>query len=876
MPFIYAPIFWLGLGCVSLPIIVHLLNRRRFRVRPWAAMQFLLEALRRNRRRLRIEELILLALRCLAILALAIAVARIFSRSDLPGSTESHTSVFILDDSYSMDQQVASEHIFRAAANDLLDQIKNLPEQSEVAVILASSPRTAQPLYKLGPVRKLEHAEVKRRLDSITPSDKRVSLADMLAKAHAILKGKQGAKRVWLLSDFRAADLRGDAHTRAIRAQYKPLVDAGVELVALDYGRDPHDNLTIESIELLDRFAVANTTIRVAVTVRNNCREKSAPVSLQGTVRFAAEGAPRAATPPDNGTNPDAAETTELDKQQIDSIPPAGTRTFICKMTPKKTGQAVLSVALGADELAGDNRAHLVLNVRPALRALIVDGRPNPTDLEESESWPYRNALDPNRNGNRGVIAKVVTVNALAAENLAQYDVISLLGVGEMPSTMSGQGRRRIFPMLRKLECYVRDGGGLVIYTGQDLNTTFYNGPFYAEGLGLSPYKISEPIRAEKDKFFRLDPKSIVGEGPMNNFHGIWADNVNLLRFMSLTPAEESTGARVAGDIMPPRVLGRYNNPEASPAVAIRQFGKGAVVMVYTAAGNRDWNTFAKHPYVYVPSVFDTLLYVARAQVGRAGKRVGEPIFHQLTRNRVASPGSLRTPDYPEAPSVALVPHSGFSPAGRFSLSALADRMVELGAGDERGNANLDELVGAGAEAMNALADDDLAGLEDALKLARKALLEGVILREAPAGSQGREIYAARLQLHAELAGRIEAGLDGLFGPQLRFERTDRSGVYELTPESDRGRTVFFARNTDPAEGDLAHNGKDDAVAVFGEPGDDNPWVYRHRSATATEANIASESDTKEYWLWAMGALLALLAVEIFLAQRFGHYDLKK
>ena len=55
MPFVYAPIFWLGAGLVSVPIIIHLLNRRRFRIHPWAAMQFLLESLRRNRRRLRIE-----------------------------------------------------------------------------------------------------------------------------------------------------------------------------------------------------------------------------------------------------------------------------------------------------------------------------------------------------------------------------------------------------------------------------------------------------------------------------------------------------------------------------------------------------------------------------------------------------------------------------------------------------------------------------------------------------------------------------------------------------------------------------------------------------------------------------------------------------
>ena len=41
MPFVHSAIFWLGLGCVSVPVIIHLLNRRRLRTRRWAAMQFL-------------------------------------------------------------------------------------------------------------------------------------------------------------------------------------------------------------------------------------------------------------------------------------------------------------------------------------------------------------------------------------------------------------------------------------------------------------------------------------------------------------------------------------------------------------------------------------------------------------------------------------------------------------------------------------------------------------------------------------------------------------------------------------------------------------------------------------------------------------------
>ena len=55
-------LLWAGAAAVSVPIIIHFLTRRRFQRVRWAAVDFLLEANRENRRRVRIEELILLAL----------------------------------------------------------------------------------------------------------------------------------------------------------------------------------------------------------------------------------------------------------------------------------------------------------------------------------------------------------------------------------------------------------------------------------------------------------------------------------------------------------------------------------------------------------------------------------------------------------------------------------------------------------------------------------------------------------------------------------------------------------------------------------------------------------------------------------------------
>src|ERR1041385_5008711 len=98
------PIMLFGLAAVSVPIIIHLLNRRRFQKVVWAAMIFLKTSVEKNQRRMRIEDMILLALRCLLLALLALALARpalLSNSSDVFGQSKV-TGVVVLDNSQSM------------------------------------------------------------------------------------------------------------------------------------------------------------------------------------------------------------------------------------------------------------------------------------------------------------------------------------------------------------------------------------------------------------------------------------------------------------------------------------------------------------------------------------------------------------------------------------------------------------------------------------------------------------------------------------------------------------------------------------------------------------------------------------------------------
>ncbi|HEY7089569.1 MAG TPA: BatA domain-containing protein, partial [Tepidisphaeraceae bacterium] len=155
------PLFALaGLLLASIPIIIHILNRRRFKIVNWAAMEFLLQALRKNRRRLRFEQLLLLITRCAVLGFLGLALARPLgcqenSLANLAGR-RSGMHVMVIDNSYSMAYEAD-----RPDAKTHLDQAKLLAKQlisrlsaggESVVVITAAKPATAviaRPAYDL-------------------------------------------------------------------------------------------------------------------------------------------------------------------------------------------------------------------------------------------------------------------------------------------------------------------------------------------------------------------------------------------------------------------------------------------------------------------------------------------------------------------------------------------------------------------------------------------------------------------------------------------------------------------------------------------------------------------------------------------------------
>jgi len=208
--FVHPGIAWATLGLAAIPLILHVLNRRRHRERPWAAMAFLLEAHRRSRRRMRLEQWLLLAARTLVIVLLGLAIARPHAaRSPLVPAVgrPRFDRVIVIDDSLSMSAvREDGATAFETARRLAQTLVESLDPSDRVAVVTAASDAHART--------QLVHdrAAVRNVLNALTATAKSADLHGAIRVASRLLEQSdalKGRRLVYVLTDLSAASLPG-------------------------------------------------------------------------------------------------------------------------------------------------------------------------------------------------------------------------------------------------------------------------------------------------------------------------------------------------------------------------------------------------------------------------------------------------------------------------------------------------------------------------------------------------------------------------------------------------------------------------------------------------------------------------------------------
>ena len=265
----------LGAGAIamSLPIIIHLLNRRKFKIVDWAAMEFLLEANRRNRRRILLENLLLLMMRCLAILLLGLLLSRPFISSDSlsmlgMGSVRVHRIV-VIDDSPSMRVQAADSdksalEVAKSAVLELAKRSAASGSDDMLTVRLTSDPR-----HKLfeGPMTEENIDEIELRVGGIVQSDISAKLAETLeaVEKSLVLNRDTSNYVVYIITDLRKGDWISPEHiekekkiahiVRRLAEKIEHEGETTPRVAVLDVGSDKTDNLIVTNVKLSTKIS---------------------------------------------------------------------------------------------------------------------------------------------------------------------------------------------------------------------------------------------------------------------------------------------------------------------------------------------------------------------------------------------------------------------------------------------------------------------------------------------------------------------------------------------------------------------------------------------------------------------------------------------
>src|SRR5262245_63729870 len=202
-----------GTMLISSPIIIHLINRLRYRRVRWAAMEFLLKSQKRNRRRIIIEQIILLLLRILLVLLAGFLLARFLG--ELAGPQQNTMHVVLLDDTASMTDAHREEgqqlDAFRQAKKVIVEQIAKHASEATTPqglILLRLSDLTTP--RKIDRLNSGTVDELKNFLADVECSNLHIDLVRGLEEAQKVFEQYPQERRLLhIVSDFRAHDWTG-------------------------------------------------------------------------------------------------------------------------------------------------------------------------------------------------------------------------------------------------------------------------------------------------------------------------------------------------------------------------------------------------------------------------------------------------------------------------------------------------------------------------------------------------------------------------------------------------------------------------------------------------------------------------------------------
>lgn len=281
------PMLLAALPLASLPVIIHLINQRRYQTVRWGAMMFLLQANKMSRGYARLRQILIMLVRVLAIATLILAVSRPLAGGWLGVAAGGRADVvmILIDRSPSMRETEAGAPggKLETAVARLVPTLETLG--ADRYVLIESDANTPRPL---------ENPRELIRSGDVAPSAAAADLPGMLQTAYDYIKAnKPGRTEIWIVSDLRENDWNAESgRWRALHDGFADLTQ-GVRFHLLAYPDVDPDNLRVRLTGVRGRKAGEGVELLVSLRIEREGRREAKELV---PVQFEIEGARSEAT----------------------------------------------------------------------------------------------------------------------------------------------------------------------------------------------------------------------------------------------------------------------------------------------------------------------------------------------------------------------------------------------------------------------------------------------------------------------------------------------------------------------------------------------------------------------------------------------------
>lgn len=454
--------FLFGAAAAILPLIIHLLSRRRAETVDFSSLRFLRELERRQIRRVRIRQILLLIVRSLIILAIAVALARPTISGPLAvGGGHARTSVaIVLDQSASMSREGEARSLVDEAVGAALDVSGLLSEGDQAFLVTAGSPPAS--VLAGGTFSRLVLAEA---IGETRPS---AAATDYTAAIELALEQLAGARNLnrelYVIGDLQRTGWAGGSEGDVVPLLWSASGPGAPPVAYLFPLSGPVGNLGVVSVLTQKRYAGASGVYSITAEIANGSRRR-----MEVPVRLFVDG-------------------VQVGHSGVDLAPgERGSAQFSASVDERAWHSGW--VELPPDVMESDDRRYFVIPPVRAVEVLIVepDG-----EAGSADGYYVRRALDPTGDGER-FHPFVVPASDLAAQEVGRFPAVVLADVGRLDAAA-----------VRWLDSHVASGGGLFVILGDRTDVRAWND---GEVPGSDAVRLVEPF--ERPSGVRLAPSGL-------------------------------------------------------------------------------------------------------------------------------------------------------------------------------------------------------------------------------------------------------------------------------------------------------------------------------------------------------------------------------